>query len=403
MHERSAIDTLKGYFYQFDYSIIRLLELNDERNTIVVEGIEDVDIRTATEENTVQCKYYAKTEYNHSVIAEPIRLMINHYKDVKDGLKRPVNYNLYGYFQGGQEKLTLPINTAFLKDKFLTYTRDKMKYFHHVTLDLSDNDLENFLLKLSININAVDYETQLSNVIGLLQKHFNCTQFEAENFYYNNALKVIKDLAVKQNINEREIAQIDFLKKINTREVLFNEWFVKYKGKKKLLSEIRKQYFSNLNISPFERFFLVEVPNFNYSRSKLKELLFTISKKWSKTSKRESCTFCPYVYLHNISEYELIELKKELYTENFIIIDGFDFNGASFNPKSITKVPNEGNQIKLKILNNINLLDLTFNEINKTKEVYQFYKTSPFFEIKNPSIKHIVIPIEELNDIKEVI
>lgn len=403
MPERAAIDTIKGYFYQFDYTLIKLLELRNDTDTVVVEGIEDVDIKTATDETAVQCKYYAKTEYNHSVIAEPIRLMLNHYKEVKDGLKKPMNYSLYGYFQKGQEKLILPIDITFLKEKFLTYTRYKIEYLHHISLGLSDYDLKEFLSKLSININAIEYETQADNVIKLLQKQFKCTTFEADNFYYNNALKLIKDIAVKPNIKNREITKIDFLYKINTRSILFNEWYIELKGKKKFLADFRKQYFTHLNISPFERFFIVEVSRTDYSRSELKELLFLISRKWSKTSKRESCSFCPYVYLHNIPEQELIELKKELQSENFCIIDGFDFHGASFSPKSISRVPTEGNQIKLKILNNIKCVELTLNEISKTKEVYEFYKTIPFFEVNNPSIKHVRIPVEELKDIKEVI
>lgn len=60
MHERAAVDTIKGYFYQFDFTIIKLLELSNDTNTIVVEGIEDIDIKTATDETAVQCKYYAK-------------------------------------------------------------------------------------------------------------------------------------------------------------------------------------------------------------------------------------------------------------------------------------------------------------------------------------------------------
>lgn len=403
MHERSATDTIKGYFYQFDYSIIKLLELSNDKDSIVIEGIEDVDIKTATDETAVQCKYYAKTEYNHSEIAKPIRLMLNNYKEAKDGHKRPVNYILYGHFQKGQEKLKLPIDIAFLKDKFLTYKQDDVKYYHHISLGLTDDDLKSFLSKLTININAIDYETQVSNVIELLENQFNCTAFEAENFYYNNALKEIKNIAVNPNIIERKITKIDFLIKINTRKILFNEWFIKFKSKKKYLSEFRKQYFTTLNISPFERFFFIEVPATNYSRSELKELLFIISKKWSKTSKRESCPFCPYVYLHNIAEQELIELKKELHSEEFFTIDGFDFNGASFSPKSISRAPNEGNKIKLKILNNIEYTKLVFDAISKPKEVYEFYKTIPFFEVNNPSIKHIRIPIEELSDIKEVI
>src|SRR4051794_491151 len=108
MADRTAIDTIKGYFYQFDYAIAKLLELSQDTDTIIVEGIEDVDINTATEETAIQCKYYAKTEYNHSVIAKPIKLMLNHYKEVTNGTKKKINYKLYGYFQSGQIKLTLP-------------------------------------------------------------------------------------------------------------------------------------------------------------------------------------------------------------------------------------------------------------------------------------------------------
>ena len=95
MIDRTAIDTIKGYFYQFDYAIIKLLELSIETDTIIVEGIEDVDINTATEETAIQCKYYANTEYNHSVIAKPIRLMLDHYKEVINGTKKRINYKLY--------------------------------------------------------------------------------------------------------------------------------------------------------------------------------------------------------------------------------------------------------------------------------------------------------------------
>lgn len=94
MRSRSAIDTILGYYYQFDYSIYKLLELRNE-DFIVIEGIEDIDIHTANEEIAIQCKYYHSTEYNHSKIAEPIRLMLKHYKDVKEGRKKEINYYIY--------------------------------------------------------------------------------------------------------------------------------------------------------------------------------------------------------------------------------------------------------------------------------------------------------------------
>lgn len=73
---RDAVDTIKGYYYQFDYFIFQLISLVNEEDTVTIEGIEDVDILEEKEMVAVQCKYYAKTEYNHSVIAKPIRLTV---------------------------------------------------------------------------------------------------------------------------------------------------------------------------------------------------------------------------------------------------------------------------------------------------------------------------------------
>ena len=69
MADRSAIDTIRGFLYQFDYTIFSLLKLSRGIDSLQVEGVEDVDVRTATETTAIQCKYYEKTEYNHSVIA----------------------------------------------------------------------------------------------------------------------------------------------------------------------------------------------------------------------------------------------------------------------------------------------------------------------------------------------
>jgi len=403
MTNREAIDTIKGYFYQFDYTITKLLDLVNDTDSITVEGVEDVDVKSSTDETAIQCKYYAKTEYNHSVIAKAIRLMLNHYKEVIQGRKQKVNYTLYGHFKNGHEKLSIPIDSTFLKEKFLTYKIKDTEKLHHIDLELNDNDLDGFLSRITIDINACDYDIQMASIISKLEKQFNCKAFEAEYFYYNNALKVIKEISVKANVRDREISKAEFIKKIDNKTILFNEWFIEYKGKKKILSELKRQYFTNLNTSPFERIFMIEPPNSNYVRSEIKEVLFSLSQKWSKLSKRDSETFCPYVYIHNIPDQELIELKRELYEEGFITIDGFDYSGASFNPYSLLKKPTQDNQIKLKIINKLEYIDLLLNEMRKTKEIYQFFNKTPILEMNLPSVKHVRIQIDKLNDIKEVI
>ena len=98
MTDRAAVDTIRGYLYQFDHSILQLLNLANNSDTITVEGIEDIDISSATEETAIQCKYYSKSEYNHSVIAEPIRLMLTHFSEYKKGNVQKIKYILRGHY-----------------------------------------------------------------------------------------------------------------------------------------------------------------------------------------------------------------------------------------------------------------------------------------------------------------
>lgn len=351
MSDRTAIDTIKGYFYQFDYSIDQILQLSDDSESVVIEGIEDIDIKTATNETAIQCKYYSKSEYNHSVIAEPIRLMLNHFAEVKKSVKSKINYKLRGHYKSGQSKLMLPLDLVTLKDHFLTYHKEKIKHEHHKALGLSDSDLSEFILLLEIDINAKDFDLQFAGLISKFRKAFTCSEFSAEYFYYNNALRVIKELSIKPKAAERTITKRGFLNQINTSKILFNEWFLKIKGEKLHFQTLKKEYFTFLNISSFERFFLIEISPMQYVRNELKELLFIISRKWSKISKREPKPFCPYVYVHGLNPMELIELKKEMTLEEFHINDGYDFSGADFNPNSIIRRADSHNQINSTLSN----------------------------------------------------
>ena len=76
MTDRTATDTIKGYFYQFDLSILQLLELDDESDKITVEGIEDIDIDNATTQTAIQCKYHESVEaFSTSLIYKPMLQM----------------------------------------------------------------------------------------------------------------------------------------------------------------------------------------------------------------------------------------------------------------------------------------------------------------------------------------
>jgi hypothetical protein len=403
MTDRSAVDTIKGYFYQFDMSIRSVLELANDTDVIAIECVEDLDLRTASDVTAIQCKYYAKSEYNHSVIKDAVMYMLSHFKEVKAGTKPKISYVIRGHYGAGQKKLDAGISVEFLKKNFLTYTTEKVKRYHHEELGLDDADLADFLDLLTVDINALEFHKQFQEVIGQLKAIFSCTPFAAEFFYYNNALRVIKELAIRPNPADRTITKKAFLARVNTSSILFNEWFVQKRGKKLHLAALRKEYFTALNISPFERFFLVEIDPTSYIRAELKELIFILSKKWSKTSRFEPNSFCPYLFVKGIPEDELVALKKELSVEGFRFVDGYDYQGADFSANSIAQKATHSNGIKIKILNSLDNLAEAANLITKTRWLYQFHLGQSYFELKNPSIGQVNIQVEQLSDIKGII
>ncbi|MCI5145842.1 MAG: hypothetical protein D3923_10010 [Candidatus Electrothrix sp. AR3] len=402
MSNRSAIDTIKGYFYQFDCSIEKLLTLPDDNDEITVEGIEDIDIETSTETTAIQCKYYSKTEYNHSVIAKPIRLMLSHYKDVKTEAKPLIKYHLYGFYNSGQNKLSLPLDIAFLKEKFLTYKLKGVQKRHHDELGLKDVDLCEFLKLLSIDIHAKKYSVQHNAIILLLNRIFSCDNFEAEYYFYNNALNEIRKLSIKDNESDRKIKKKDFINSINLKQLLFNKWFLELKGERIYHKELKDKYFRKLNKSPFERFFLIDLPD-NCLVSELKDLVFILSNRYSNLKKREPRTYCPYIYFNNLIDSKLLELKRQLFNEDFNFIDGFPFFGSDFSAKSISIKADSNNGIKVKLLGSSAQIYDTLKYINKTKEVYQFYFDDAILPDINDAVKNVCVQIASIENIKEIV
>jgi hypothetical protein len=192
------------------------------------------------------------------------------------------------------------------------------------------------------------------------------------------------------------------LHRINNKQVLFNKWFLELKGKKVFHRELKDKYFRTLNKSPFERFFLIELPT-GYLINEVKEMIHIISKRYSNIKKREPQTFCPYVYFHNISDSDLLILKNQLYNEDFIFMDGIPYLGSDFSIKAITAKADFNNQVQIKILKNTTEIHTTLQNTSKTKQVFQFHFNTPILTITDRLIKDVAIQITDLNHIKEII
>src|SRR3546814_488172 len=149
--------------------------------------------------------------------------MLAHYKAGLTAGRPPIQYQLSGHFASGQDKLVLPFDIGFLKTNFLTTASKDKTVKKHEELGVSDAELEGFLKLLSIDVNAVKFEDQFQAIIESLVKQFGCSPFAAEFFYYNSALRVIKELAIEPDEALRVTKRTTYIKRIETSSYLFDE------------------------------------------------------------------------------------------------------------------------------------------------------------------------------------
>ncbi|EOQ26032.1 TPA: hypothetical protein OUK35_003711 [Citrobacter freundii] len=414
---RSAIGAIKGYFYQFDKTILELLKRSDE-DVICIEGVEDIDLKTADDNTAIQCKYYESTEYNSSVIAPPIRLMLKDFAERVFNNRESYKYTLYGYYSKGHDKLTLPLTVEYLKDNFLIYheyekkdndkkgdeKRIKKRIEVHTDLGLTDQHLSDFINLLTIDIHAPSYDEQIKDVLDAIKIIYSCSVFEAEFYYYNNAISLIKKYSTLKGEENRRILPLEFRNRIDNKSILFDIWFSIFKSEAIYCKELREKYFpSVMNTSNFDRIFIIE--NNGYKINEVVELIVVILNRWSAISIKikEGDRFCPYIYIHGMSSSDLLELKLALRASGYPPMDGYDFHGAIFNCESLMRDVNDISFYKLRFINDINVIDDILSRSTRRKEIYQFYINEPIYDYESKRDKVVKIQVKSLEMCKRIL
>lgn len=398
-HSRDAIDTLRGYYYQFDYFILKLLTADNDDDMITLEGIEDVDIQSVTETTAVQCKYYAGTDYNHSKIAQPIRFML---KGFVNHVGLPLNYKLYGFYKSGTEKLTLPLTLDFVKKHFLTYTSEKVKHEFHIDEGISDAQISDFISHLEVSLNAKTYEQQEKEVQLAIKTVFNLKGNVEKQvfFFYNRALAVVRQFCIEPDVAKRTLSKRQFVELLKQEASLtFDAWYLVKKGKEQYCRLMRSRYFSTLNVSPVKRFFLIDTAGATVPQ--IIKVIRQVKEKYSKFALRLDRPFCPFIYLEGISEADKNTVIKTLIEDRLIIKDGYAYRGADFNAQSLACNITQDQRVDIKYLHTTDEMNQVLSLVRGTKLIYQFYLERPFYSYADGS--DIKINITEINDIISII
>lgn len=392
MTDRSATATIKGYFYQFDQTIVRLLEAT-KHGSITVEGVEDIDLDDGDKSAFVQCKYYEGTEYNHSVIKEAVTHMLRHFHAAGCPSVQVFRYRLNGHYRGGQHKLTLPLTDEFLKEHFLTYTKDKQVHKMHEELGITDEQIAAFRALLDIDVNALSYDDQRTKVLKLLADEIpECTAGDAQSFFYPMAINVVQRLAIEADEAKRKITKNQFLREINRKDVVFSGWLQEHLGSQYFARMVRRKYFyfGKTKVPKASRFFVIDMSD-EYERDRAARMLIRMGEFFSHKELQRTPPgdrFCPYILLRGVTPEQLIELKACLWRQGIAINDGYPFHGAEFSPKELAADPTKDNLWKLKFVPGEQSLAPTVTACaGSIIEIYDFYKDSPLDSTLVPGVQ----------------
>ena len=281
---RQADSTIKGYLYQFNKSILTILEAENDA-AIVLEGvIEDIDIHSPSSTTTIQCKYHEDKKYQISSVATPILEMLSHYCE-SAYLGKEVSYILYAYYAENVESVDMDAFVAFLgatKDKDIL-----CKYFHRIysvpdsgmlaianKLQKSRDEKDLLVNYYKSNRTALTLRVDISKFWKVFS-YVKAEQFEilkdkvirkleeitdhdtAKSMYYPNAFSMVASLSAKSTEQERTLTKnqlVLFL--MQQKSVLLNKWTLEALDKEKIIKAKKAYLTSAFSANPDIRAFV---------------------------------------------------------------------------------------------------------------------------------------------------
>lgn len=281
---RQADSTIKGYLYQFNKSILTILEAEKDAS-IVLEGvIEDIDIHSPLSTTTIQCKYHEDKKYQISSVATPILEMLCHYCE-SAYLGKEVSYILYAYYAENVESVDMD---AFVT--FLGLTKDKdilCKYFHRIYI-VSDSDILAIANKsqkskdekdqlinyykanratLTLRVDISEFWKVFSYVKAeqfdilkdkVIQKLEEITDYNtAISMYYPNAFSMVASLSAKSTEKERTLTKDQLVMFLTQQKsVLLNKWTLEVLDKEQIIKTKKAYLMSAFSSNPDIRAFV---------------------------------------------------------------------------------------------------------------------------------------------------
>lgn len=309
---RSAGATIKGYVYQFDRTILEILDLGPG-GSVRVEGVEDVDLLGSIDSSAIQIKYMAATKYTSpKTLRDPILEMLRSFAEGREWI-----YVLHVHFGEGTPPVALTL--AELKECLTKRTRTT-RATELLYAEFDQEVLEQFVSRLEIRVGDA-FDVQQGHVFSAIASHVGCSTEDAKEIHYSIALQFVQSRAMAADEADRVVTRESLSAVLNLRDMLYERWHRETVGLDKYKkAAIRRLKGLGFGRSDRHRAVVVEVDN--SSVSQVIDLAVELSEDF--IGKRRLTTAKPWSIILRGDEDNVRQVKSGLIQAKIEFNDGYE-------------------------------------------------------------------------------
>ncbi|WP_416720430.1 hypothetical protein [Bacillus subtilis] len=392
---RSADYTIQGFIYQFNKTLLEVL--NDmEDSTISVEGIiEDIEVSTAMTTKAIQCKYHEEQEsFTLSKVYKPILQMMNHYLENNN---KSIEYRLYAYFPSEQSSRIYEMKEEHINEILKTEDKRLKKLVENIKDKINIQDfLQNFTLEFGDSLSNL-----MDSVFHALEEN-GLARDEIDTLFYPNAIQKIADLSILHDAEQRVIKKSSLLHELqHKRKTAVTRWTRSLLTLKEILMTRKRQLKVNLDKNSRSRyFFLSESSIKNFNEEIVNFITDYISKYHFKEIHNKTPLFCFECSSEVFNDIRVRLHKKNIKYNDGLVTDKFFDSKKFLSDPIIAKIGNSFHrEYDIKLLHfNASTISI-LNEI-KGDDFFLFSSKLPEIDYQDVNIEHI--DLKEINQIKFV-
>lgn len=285
---READYSIKGFLYQFNLTLCKILE-DETESEIIVEGIvEDIDIISDSKITAIQCKYHeTKDNFRLSDLYKPIlQMMVN----FSNKCNSDIDYILYAHFTNEPYR-EYRISSDDIKQ--IIYSENKeyvCKYISQI-LPPEDKEIEDIIKKdrileeekkivleyyktnrdkLECKFNIDEFIKKFKIIFGKSfdelciyakskMRDSDLSKEDIDDLFYPNAIQKIADISIKHDYKLRKIKKISLIKELKkNKKTAISRWTRELQSYKEFMKKRKMQIKNKISYNNKRIHFIID-------------------------------------------------------------------------------------------------------------------------------------------------